>query len=278
MPGLILEGGTFRTVFTMGVLDALLENNILFPYAIGISAGAGYGISYQSLQKGRNAEIMRKYRNDKRYVGFGNFFKCRCLFGLEFAFDEVPRHLVPYDIETARKNPAKFMVGVTNAHTGKTEYLDSDEMELDCMMIRATCAIPLMFPAIEINGNKYYDGGLSDPIPVKESIRNGHEKNLIVMTRPKGYKKENDKGAKLAKLLLKRKYPKLVEAISKRADLYNDTVEYCEQLEREGKAVILRPEYPLKSFEKDINVIERSMKHGFDMAEANLGRIKELFK
>ena len=106
MPGLVLEGGTFRAIFSCGVLDALLENEIYFPYTVGVSAGAAYGVSYQSRQIGRNLKVITTYRNDKRYVGFGNFFKCKSIFGLDFAFDDVPRKLIPYDIEYARKNPA----------------------------------------------------------------------------------------------------------------------------------------------------------------------------
>ena len=71
MPGLVLEGGTFRTLFSCGVLDALLDEKIYFPYTVAVSAGAGYGISYHSMQKGRTNEIMKRFRNDKRYIGSG---------------------------------------------------------------------------------------------------------------------------------------------------------------------------------------------------------------
>ncbi|MBQ3274210.1 MAG: patatin family protein [Christensenellaceae bacterium] len=278
MPGLVLEGGTFRAIFSCGVLDALLENEIYFPYTVGVSAGAAYGVSYQSRQIGRNLKVITTYRNDKRYVGFGNFFKCKSIFGLDFAFDDVPRKLIPYDIEYARKNPAKFMAGAMNAETGKAEFFDTDDMELDCVMLRATCAVPLLFPAIEMDGNKYYDGGVIDPIPVDESLRCGHKKNLIVMTRPKGFVMDKVKGtSKFAAWRLKRKYPKVSEAILGRPEIYNSQVRLCEELEKNGDAVLIRPDYPIDSYEKDVETLKKTYRHGYDKTVAALDDIRRLF-
>ena len=113
MPSLILEGGTFRPIFSAGVMDALLDNNIIFPYCIGVSAGITNGVSYISQQRGRNLEILTKYRNDKRYLGYGNFLKCKSLFGLDFVFDEIPNKLIPFDMDTYKKYTGKFLIGVT---------------------------------------------------------------------------------------------------------------------------------------------------------------------
>ena len=64
MPGLVLEGGTFRPVFSCGVMDALLDNDIMFDYVIGVSAGITYAASYLSRQRERNINILRQYRGD----------------------------------------------------------------------------------------------------------------------------------------------------------------------------------------------------------------------
>ena len=124
MPSLILEGGTLRPIFSAGVMDALLDNNLTFPYCIGVSAGITNGVSYISKQKGRNLEVVTKYRNDNRYLSYRNFLRCKSIFGLDFVFDEIPNNLIPFDMNTYRKYPGKVLVGVTNAHTGKTEYLN----------------------------------------------------------------------------------------------------------------------------------------------------------
>lgn len=277
MPSLILEGGTLRPIFSAGVMDALLDNNITFPYCIGVSAGITNGVSYISKQKGRNLEVVTKYRNDNRYLSYRNFLRCKSIFGLDFVFDEIPNNLIPFDMDTYRKYPGKVLVGVTNAHTGKTEYLNGKDLDDKATMLRATCAIPLLFPVIKINGNEYYDGGLCDPIPIKKAIADGNTKHLIVLTQPKGYKKELSKKNILVAKLLNKKYPNLKTPLLNRHNHYNETVKFCEQLENEGKVLILRPEYNLDSFEKDINKLKSSYDHGYNLTINHLSEIKKLF-
>lgn len=277
MPSLILEGGTLRPIFSAGVMDALLDNNITFPYCIGVSAGITNGVSYISKQKGRNLEVVTKYRNDNRYLSYRNFLRCKSIFGLDFVFDEIPNNLIPFDMDTYRKYPGKVLVGVTNAHTGKTEYLNGKDLDDKATMLRATCAIPLLFPVIKINGKEYYDGGLCDPIPIKKAIADGNTKHLIVLTQPKGYKKELSKKNILVAKLLNKKYPNLKTTLLNRHNHYNETVKFCEQLENEGKALILRPEYNLDSFEKDINKLKSSYDHGYNLTINHLSEIKKLF-
>ena len=277
MPSLILEGGTLRPIFSAGVMDALLDNNITFPYCIGVSAGITNGVSYISKQKGRNLEVVTKYRNDNRYLSYRNFLRCKSIFGLDFVFDEIPNNLIPFDMDTYRKYPGKVLVGVTNAHTGKTEYLNGKDLDDKATMLRATCAIPLLFPVIKINGKEYYDGGLCDPIPIKKAIADGNTKHLIVLTQPKGYKKELSKKNILVAKLLNKKYPNLKTHLLNRHNHYNETVKFCEQLESEGKVLILRPEYNLDSFEKDINKLKSSYEHGYNLTINHLSEIKKLF-
>lgn len=277
MPSLILEGGTLRPIFSAGVMDALLDNNITFPYCIGVSAGITNGVSYISKQKGRNLEVVTKYRNDNRYLSYRNFLRCKSIFGLDFVFDEIPNNLIPFDMDTYRKYPVKVLVGVTNAHTGKTEYLNGKDLDDKATMLRATCAIPLLFPVIKINGKEYYDGGLCDPIPIKKAIADGNTKHLIVLTQPKGYKKELSKKNILVAKLLNKKYPNLKTPLLNRHNHYNETVKFCEQLESEGKVLILRPEYNLDSFEKDINKLKSSYDHGYNLTINHLSEIKKLF-
>ncbi|MFR1707356.1 MAG: patatin family protein [Clostridium sp.] len=278
MSSLILEGGTFRPIFSAGVMDALLDNDIMFPYCIGVSAGITNGFSYISKQKKRNYDILINHRHDKRYIGFRNYFKCKSLFGLDFAFDELPNKIYPFDMDTFQNYHGKVLVGVTNAKTGKTEYLDGKGLDKKCNMLRASCAIPLFFPPAIINGNEYFDGGICDPIPILKAIEDGNTKHLIVLTRPKGYIKKLGKGNIFASKILKNKYPSLVNPLLTRHKLYNDRVRYCEQLEKEGKAISLRPaaEDGIESFEKDIDKIKHAYNHGYNMAVERIDEIKEL--
>lgn len=280
MPSLILEGGTLRPIFSAGVMDALLDNNIMFPYCIGVSAGITNGVSYLSKQYRRNLEVIEKYRLDKRYLSFRNFLKCKSIFGLDFVFDEIPNKLNPFDMETFRQYKGIALAGVTNADTGKIEYFNCiNDLDDKCSILRATCAIPIFFPPIKIKANYYYDGGLCDPIPIKKAIADGNEKHLIILTRPKEYQKTLTKQNKLAAKILSKKFPNLVEPLLTRHNLYNETVKFCEELEMDGKAIIIRPtlEQSINSFEKDITKLQKGWQDGYNAAIKKINAIKELF-
>lgn len=276
MGSLILEGGTFRPIFSAGVMDAMLDQEVMFPYCIGVSAGITNGFSYISKQKNRNLDILLKYRHDKRYIGKRNLLKCKSLFGLDFVFDTIPNEIYPFDWDTFDEYEGKLLVGATNAKTGKVEYFDGKKLDKACTMLRATCAIPLVFPEIKIEGTPYYDGGLCDPIPIKKAIEDGNQKHLIVLTRPKEYRKKLGKSNQVAAKVLRKKYPKLESILLNRHTAYNETVQFCEQLEKEGKALILRPTKPVDSMEKDITIIKETYDMGYQMAMKHMEQIREI--
>lgn len=278
MSSLVLEGGTFRPVFSSGVMDALLEYDILFPYIIGVSAGITHGVSYISKQKRRNLDIAEKYRNDKRYLGIRNLLKCRSIFGLDFVFDEIPNRLHPFDMNTYTAYHGRILIGVTNAKTGQAEYMDGKKLDDRCLMLRATCAIPMFFPAILIDGTPYFDGGICDPIPIRKAIQDGNQKHLIILTQIKGYEKTLNKQNIYAAKWLKRKYPAMVEPLLTRHILYNETIAFCEQLEKNGQALIIRPSQPIHSFEKDIIKLKAAYDDGFQQTLERIDEIREIIE
>lgn len=275
MTGLVLEGGTFRPIFSCGVMDALLSEKIMLPYCIGVSAGIADGVSYISRQPQRNLEIVQKYRNDKRYMSRQNFKKCRSLFGLDFIFGEIPNKLIPFDMDTFRKFEGTCLVGVTNATTGRAEYKNAMDMDKDFTMLRATCALPMFFPAIELDGQKYYDGGIADPIPAKKALEDGCDKLIIVLTQPRGFVKHFGKYDKIGARMLGHRYPEMKRQIFSRPERYNETVKYCEQLETEGKAMIIRPNHLLNSFESNVSRLEMAYWHGYRMTKEKMKKIKK---
>lgn len=273
MVSLVLEGGSFRSIFSAGVMDAMLEHDIMVPYCIGVSAGISNGVSYISKQKGRNLEVLKSYRNDKRYLATRNLIKQRSIFGLDFVYDQVPNELNKFDWDTYQSYGGRVVVVATDAMTGEPTYFNGKKMDKQFTMLRATCALPVAFPAIKIKGRPYYDGGLSDPIPIKKAIADGCEKHIIVLTRPKGYTKDVSGQAKIIAKAYQRKYPNISHALLNRHIGYNESLEYCEQLEREGKAIIFRPLEPLESFEKDVTMLERNYQMGY---QAMLEKIEEV--
>ena len=279
MPGLILEGGTFRPIFSCGVMDALLHHDVMFDYVIGVSAGITNGFSYLSRQSERNLELMRRYRNDKRYLSPGNYLKCGSMFGLDFVFDEIPNRLLPFDWDAFNAYEGRIRVGVTNVETGEAEYLDGRELDEKCTMLRATCAIPFYFPPIKIGDKTYYDGGLSDSIPIRKSLADGNDKNLIILTQPQGYRKTLSRSSRAAAAALRHRYPRLAATLLARPKMYNETVCFCDHLAayRPRDTVLLRPLAPINSFESDVTRLENAYWEGYRLAEARMDKIKRLF-
>jgi predicted patatin/cPLA2 family phospholipase len=277
MPGLVLEGGTLRAIFSAGAIDALLDQRIEFPYCIGVSAGIANGISYISRQKGRNLEVLMKYRLDGRYVGRRNYLKYRSMFGIDFIFDEIPNRLVPFDWDTFFSYEGTVLAVGTNAATGEAEYLNCMELDRACTILRATCALPLLLPVVDWKGRKYFDGGLSDSIPIVKAMRDGNEKNLIILTQPAGFQKEYEKSYDLVIRFLGKQYPKLVDVLKTRHLRYNEQLALCEKLEAEGRAVVIRPLYSLDNMEKDLDQIRANYQHGYDQVVAAVDSIRALY-
>ncbi|EMU53228.1 patatin family protein [Clostridium butyricum] len=267
MTGLVLEGGAFRGLFTAGVLDALLDIGADFKYVVGVSAGATNAYSYISKQKGRNLEIMEKFLDHKRYVGYGNLIRCKSIMDLDFVFDEIPNKHCIFDYDTFYSYDGKMLVGAFNIETGKVEYFDKDSLDDKNMILRASCAIPLMFPFAKINGKLYADGGLKDSIPIKKSIVDGNKKNVIVLTRNEGYVKKQSKANKLTYKLYKKKYPKLADVLNNRYSEYNSQIKFCEELEKNGDAIIIRPtvKMDVSRFERDKNKLKEIYNNGYNL-------------
>ena len=277
MPGVLFEGGSFRAVFSCGVMDALLDNDIMFPYCIGVSAGAANSASYISKQSGRNIKVYSNYRNDKRYIGKRNFFTEKSLFGIDFVFRKVPNELVKFDLETFRQYEGKYIVVVTDARTGKAKYFGKEDIDRNYAVFNATCALPAVFPAVKIAGHRYYDGGLSNPIPVDKCLEDGNDKMLFVLTQPEGYKKECLPKDRHIARLIRHKDPAVADRILHRYKKYNNSLETCQKLESEGRAVILRPPCKLESLESDVNKLKQTYKQGYNLATKRLDEIKALF-
>ena len=242
--GLVLEGGGMRGIYTAGVLDVLMENKIVFDGVIGVSAGAIHGCSMVSGQNGRSIRYYKNYHKDKRFMSFHNWLRTGDLVDEEFCYHIIPEELDPYDNEAFLKSETKFYVTCTNLETGKAEYIRMQDMFEDIDYLRASASMPYVSRIVEKDGMKLLDGGCSDSIPLSQFIKMGYNRNVVVLTRPRGYRKKPEKKG-LARLVY-RKFPKFVETLEKRPKVYNMTVKYIEKLERDGKVFVIRPSEPLK--------------------------------
>lgn len=267
MTGLVLEGGAFRGLFTAGVLDALLDIKAEFKYVIGVSAGATNAYSYVSKQRGRNLEIMERFMDNKRYISYGNLIKYKSLMDLDFVFDEIPNKHCRFDYKTFHEFDGKMLAGAFNIETGENEYFGKDLLDKRNSILRASIAIPLVFPFEKINGQYYADGGLAEPIPINKSIADGNDKNIIVLTRNEGYRKKQSRSNKIAYGIYKNRYPKLANVLKNRHIKYNQQIDFCKQLEDNGKAVVIRPtiSMDINRFERDKNKLKAIYENGYDL-------------
>ncbi|WP_024833973.1 patatin-like phospholipase family protein [Ruminiclostridium josui] len=274
---LILEGGGMRGLYTAGVLDFFLDHKMFFKDIVGVSAGACNSVSYITGQRGRNLEINAGYCNDNRYVSIMGLFTRGSIFNMDFLFDDIPNKLIPFDYDKFKNSDCKLTVVSTDCETGKSYYSLVKDMRVDDVYVRASSSIPLLSPIVEVDGRKLVDGGPSDSIPIQYSVNNGFDKHVIVLTRHKGYEKKPNRLYPLCKLKLKN-YPNLSEAIKNRHIHYNESIKLAEKLEKENKAVIIRPKKPVKisRFERNPENLKKLYAEGYKDAEEKYSELIHL--
>ncbi len=251
---LVLEGGAKRGIYTAGVLDVFLENGIITDGVIGVSAGAIHGCSYVSKQIGRSIRYNVKYNDDYRFMSFKSFLKTGNVVDTNFAYYELPEKLDLFDHKTFEENNTKFYATCTNINTGKAEYILCPNLRQHYInYLRASASMPLVSQIVKLDNNCYLDGGISDSIPLKAAFDLGFDKNIVVLTRPKGYVKKQFSLLWLVKLVY-RKFPNFINTIKNRHKVYNQTIEYIEQLEDKKQIFVIRPSKLIKIGRMETNV------------------------
>ena len=276
--GLVLEGGALRAIFSSGVCDALLDGDIMTDYVIGVSAGIAYGVSYVSKQPRRNLEVVTRYAPDKRYMGMNNLADRhnRSYFGLKFAYDTIPNELIPFDYDTFAAYPGQVEAVVTNLNTGKADYLPVPRRDKKSLLLQATCAMPLLFPIYRIGGQPYLDGGAADSIPWKRALDQGCDRVMVVLTRPRAYRRKPDQMIRLIRKQYKQ-YPAFVRAMETRAQRYNRDREELFEMEKEGKLLVIAPQSTLGvgRIERDTEKLRLLWAEGYQMTVDRMDEIRD---
>lgn len=272
---LVLEGGGFRGVYTSGVLDLLMEQGLYFPRVYGVSAGACNATAYASRQPGRNARICFLFCNDPRYISYRNFMAARSAIGMDFIFKEIPRRYIPFDYHTFQTSGTLIFAGATNLVTGKVDYFSTHEMGEDLLPVQASSSVPLVCPPVEIGGQPYLDGGTGEPVPILRAMEDGCTRYLIVLTQDSRYRKTAYPLLRMAQRTYAA-YPKLVELITRRHEYYNEQIAFCGQLERQGRAIILRPRQPVTVHpcERNSQKLKELYRWGYEDARQRLEEIR----
>lgn len=274
--GLVMEGGAMRGMFTAGVIDVMMEHGIEFDGAIGVSAGAAFGCNYKSRQIGRVIRYNTRFCQDKRYGGFRVLLKTGDYYSKEFCYDEVPHKHDPFDYDTYERNPMEFYVVCTDVDTGRAEYHKYENRHDHALdWIRASASMPLVSRMVEIEGRRYLDGALADSIPVDYFESIGYDRNVVILTRPEGYRMEADSLLPLMKLRYRR-FPRLLDAIQTRHVVYNATLQKIARRERAGELLVIRPPMalPISRTEKDPEKLRAVYEIGRQTAEKRLEEIQ----
>ncbi|AAU36752.1 patatin-like phospholipase family protein [Basfia succiniciproducens] len=273
--GLVLEGGAMRGMFTAGVLDIFLDENIHIDGAVTVSAGALFGINLPSKQRGRVLRYNKKYLNDKRYMGLHSLLTTGNIVNRDFAFYELPYTLDPFDQQTFAQSDMDFWVTLTNVETGEAEYFKIQDAFEQMEVLRATSAMPFVSKMVEINGKKYLDGGIADSIPLQKCFDLGYDKVIVVLTRPLEYRKTPS--SKTLFKLFYPNYPQLAARWAQRYADYNQTVERIIKLNDEQKIFVIRPSESLNisRLEKDPEMIQRMYELGLKDGKAAIAGLRE---
>lgn len=273
--GLLLEGGAMRGLYSAGVLDIFLDNDITVDTIIGVSAGALFGVNYKSKQRGRALRYNLKYANDKRYMGMVPLITTGNIMNKEFCFDVVPYKLDVFDFETYEKTPEEFYAVVTNVETGKAEYIKIDDLDKKMEYLRASGSMPFVSKFVEIDGVKYLDGGTADSIPIEKMLEMDVDKIIVILTRPIDYRKK--KSNEFIPKFFYNKYPNFVNTINNRYKRYNEQVEKILELEKENKIFVIRPSrtVQIKRVEKDTKKLQEMYDLGIEDANNIINDLKE---
>lgn len=265
-----------RGIYTAGVLDVFMEEHIEFSSVYGVSAGSCHAASYLSRQPGRGFRAGTEYLDDPEYCSVRSFLKTGDMFGVDMLYSRLPNVYEPVDYDAYREYKGKFYAVATDVDTGKPVYLRIRDLDTDMWKIRASCSLPLISRTLVVKGHSLLDGGIADSIPVRRSIEDGNEKNVVILTRGAGYRK----GPNPMMTLMKLRYPRskaFVERVGDRHIRYNETLEFLEREEAKGRVFVFRPSEAIevKRIEKDKEKMRSLYEMGLRDARENMERMKQ---
>ena len=266
-----------RGMFSAGVMDVMMENGIEYDGAIGVSAGALFGCNYKSRQMGRTFRYNLRYCNDKRFIGLYALITDGNIVSKNFAYGEIPLKYDKFDIKAYENNPMEFWIVTTDIETGEAYYHRCDSFdEHGFEWFRASGSLPLVSQIVEIDDKKYLDGSIADPVPLEFFETQGYDRNVAVLTQPRGFRKDSSDNNPLIKRMYK-DYPNLLETLDKRMQVYNEQRELLERREKEGDLFIIAPNEPLKikRLDRDMEAIVEAYHQGRDATLERLDEMKE---
>lgn len=276
--GLVLEGGAMRGLFSAGVMDVLMQHGVRFDGIVGVSAGAAFGCNYKSGQMGRALRYNQRFARDKRYCSLRSLLRTGDLFNARFCYHVVPSEYDLFDNAAFEADPTAFFVVCTDVVTGEPVYRQLTRGGDEAYeWIRASASMPLCSNIVHLDGRLLLDGGIADSIPLQFMHRQGYERNLVVLTQPEGYVKHRNRFLPLMRLGQLRHYPRFIEAVARRHEMYNAQLAYVRQAEQQPGTIVIRPEGPLPigHVSHDPDEMQRVYDLGRAAAEKAMAKMKD---
>ncbi|MBQ9231741.1 MAG: patatin family protein [Prevotella sp.] len=278
--GLVLEGGAMRGLWTAGVTDVMMEHQLEPDGLIGVSAGAAFGCNIKSRQIGRAIRYNTRFAKDPRYSGLCSLIKSGDYFNAEFGYHIVPKQYDIFDDDAFEQNPMEFIVVCTDVETGEAVYQPLTKADYDTYeWIRASASMPLASKVIELGGRKLLDGGVADSIPLEYFESLGYDRNVVILTQPKGFVKEPNKLMPIMRIAL-RKYPNMIKAMAERHIMYNQELAYVAKAEEEGRCLVIRPDekIPIGHISHNPEEMRHVYEIGRAVGERYIEQIKEFYQ
>ena len=208
-------------------------------------------------------------------MGVKYLLKSRNFYNIPFVFGEVPNKLEAFDFDTFEAFPGKVVACVTNLHTGKAEYLEFPIRSEQFEVLLASCALRVLFQPVKVGKRYYLDGGLSDSIPYQQAIKEGCDKNIVILTRERGYIKKPGHAGNISMKLYK-KYPNIVEDLRTRPEKYNACMEELMEKEKSGEVFVIAPEtlHGVGRTEADPDKLTKLYEEGYQQAKKQMEDLK----
>lgn len=272
MIGVVDVGGGLRDIYGAGVFDFCMDRGISFDSCIGVSAGGANILSYAAGQRGRNLKFYTEYAFRPEYMSMKNLAHGGSYIDLDYIYGKLSNSggECPLDFKAVLSSRKRIQIVATNALDGRSVYFGLEDMSQDHYApVAASSCVPVVNRPYMIGQVPYFDGGISDPIPVNRAFKGGCSKLVVILTRPKEAYRKSRQDARLARLL-RRRYPAAAWRLAHRGELYNKQLDLIKNYEKKGKVLIVAPAdiSGMKTLKKDRKTMELMYREGYEDARA----------
>ena len=212
---LVIEGGAMRGVYTSGVLDVFMKNNMFFAYIVAASSGALNAANYVAKHKGRSARINLLHSKDRRFFGISQLIRSRGnYFNFDYLYHKPVNELYPYNYKALEETEQKFIITATNCITAEPIYFIRHQYDKMTEALTASSSIPLVSKIAIVDGVPCLDGAVSAPIGIHKAIEDGNKKIVVVLTRDYDFmNKDIPAYIKVLMSIVYRRYPALTKKL-----------------------------------------------------------------